>query len=130
MKVSTKGEYAVICMLTLAKYYNDNKYISLNDIAKENNLSLKYLEKIMGSLKKHNYFDIERGINGGYKLSRKPEEYTIYEILKSAEGRITPLKCVETGGCTKGKCISFKLWVEMYNSELKFLKSKTLKDFL
>ncbi|MBR6113337.1 MAG: Rrf2 family transcriptional regulator [Bacilli bacterium] len=130
MKISTKGEYALICMTYLAKHYKEDKFISIADIAKDNNLSLKYLEKIIGILKKGDLFITERGNLGGYKLKRKPEEYTLYEIVKLAEGRVSSLKCVESGGCHKGKCVVFDIWNDMFKIELDYLKNKTLRDYI
>jgi len=130
MKISTKGEYALICMIYLGKYASQDNFISLSDVAKDNKLSLRYLEKIVGILKKGDFFITERGNAGGYCLKRKPEEYTIYEILKIAEGRISQINCLETGVCQKGKCNAFHFWNDLFQVEVNFLKSKTLKDYI
>ena len=68
MKISTKGRYALVIMLDLAKAYETGEYITLKEIAEKENLSLKYLEKLMLTLNKADYFLSSRGEKGGYKL--------------------------------------------------------------
>ena len=130
MKITSKSEYAVISMIYLGERYDKDEYVSLNDIAQDNNLSIKYLEKIFADLKKADFFISGRGKVGGYKLKRKPDEYTMYEIMKAAEGRVSPVQCLETGVCKNGICISYPLWHDMFELEKDFLKKKTLKDYI
>ena len=132
MKISTKGRYAFLIMVYLAKHYTDERYIRLKEISENENISLKYLEKIITNLNKNNYLLSQRGSEGGYKLSKSPENYNILELLEKAEGDIKVVSCV--GGdfvCQKSKkCTSFKLWNELNNVITDYLKSKTLKDFM
>ena len=92
--VSTKGRYALIIMLNLAKNYSNNTYLSLSDIAKSENLSIKYLEKIMSILNKNDFFITSRGVDGGYKLAKDPSCYKIGDILKAAEGNLELITCL------------------------------------
>ena len=85
MLVSTKGRYALRVMVELADRA-DNGYIPLNAIAESQNISEKYLESIIVILSKAKFVDGLRGKGGGYKLSRKAEEYTVGSILRTVEG--------------------------------------------
>ena len=80
MKISTRGRYALRIMTDLAMN-NDDSFISLKDISSRQQISMKYLEQIISLLNKAGYLDSLRGINGGYKLNRKPSEYRIGDIL-------------------------------------------------
>lgn len=129
MKVSTKGRYALIIMIDIAK--SNNEYTSLSDISNQENISVKYLEKIASSLKKAKLLETARGSDGGYKLTKKAEEYTVAEILNAAEGNIAPVKCVVDNGCpAKNNCKTYPFWKEFYDNEKDFLTKKTLKDIL
>ncbi len=129
MKITTKGRYALLIMSDIAR--NNSEYMSLNDISTKENISAKYLEKIIAILKKAKFVSAARGAEGGYKLTRNPEEFTIAEILKAAEGNTAPVKCVIDDGCpAKNNCKSYPFWKEFYDNENEFLSKKTLKDFM
>ena len=132
MKISTKGRYALVVMLNLARNYNDDKYITLTTISEEENISLKYLEKIMNSLKKSDFFISTTGSNGGYKLKRKPEDYTIGEIIRASEENLDVVECLASEDtCPKrGKCKSYVMWKELNDDINKLLDSKRLSDYL
>ena len=101
MKISTKGRYALTIMLSIAKGYDKDEYISLNKIAEDEQISVKYLEKIMTSLKKNNLVKSTTGKDGGYKLNKKPEEYKIGEIIRAAEENLDVVKCINNPDCPK-----------------------------
>ena len=82
MKISTKGRYATRVMLDLAENENGS-YISLKEIAERQEISVKYLEQIVSLLSKCGYVISSRGSSGGYRLTKKPEEYTIGDILRA-----------------------------------------------
>jgi len=87
MKITSKGRYALTLMLNLAEH-NDGNYIALKEIAKEENISKKYLEQILPLLVKADLVKANRGSAGGYMLSRLPQEYTLLEILKETESAL------------------------------------------
>ena len=84
MKISTKGRYALRVMIDLAEN-NDGNFISLKDISKRQGISTKYAEQIVALLNKAGDLKTARGNNGGYKLARKPEQYTVGDILRASE---------------------------------------------
>ena len=85
MKVSTKGRYALRIMIDLAEH-NTGEYIRLKDISKRQGITLKYMEQIMSVLNKAGFVRSVRGPQGGYFLTKKPEEYTVGMILRLTEG--------------------------------------------
>ena len=132
MKVSTKGRYALIIMINLARNYKDNTYVSLKEISDKENISFKYLEKIIGILNKNNYLDVQRGNNGGYKLKYEPIKYKIGDILKAAEGDLNPVTCLGNHEECKiqDKCVVYPFWEGLYDEINDYVNSKTLADYI
>ena len=131
MKISTKGRYALVIMAYLARKYETGGYITLKEISDNENISLKYLEKIISLLNKANLVETQRGANGGYKLNKKPEEYTLLEIIEASEGKIKTVECTEETICTKkDTCSSRKIWCELNLTIDTFFENKTLKDIM
>lgn len=132
MKISTKGRYALTIMQNLGQKYDSGEFLSLTEISKKENISLKYLEKIMISLKKADFFIVAKGKEGGYKLKRNPQEYTIGEIVRAADEELDIIQCIK-GNHTcpaKNKCKSFPLWKELSEEINHFLDNKRLIDYL
>ena len=75
MMISTKGRYALRLMIDLAMHEQDG-FVSLKDISERQGISVKYLEQIMALLNKENLLSSQRGPQGGYRLAKKPEEYS------------------------------------------------------
>ena len=132
MKISTKGRYSLKVMLYLANRYKDNEYISLNKIAKDEGISLKYLERLISVLNKKDFFLSSRGVDGGYKLKNDPSKYTIGDILKTAEGSLSPVSCLEHDFiCPNSKnCKTFKIWKDLNDAINNHLNNVTLKDYM
>ena len=129
MKISTRGRYALIIMIYLAKNFENGNYITLKEISEKEDISLKYLEKIIALLTKAKLVETLRGAQGGYKLNKSPEEYSVLEIIKASEGPIKTVDC--DNNCTKkDTCISKKLWCDLNNTLNEFFDNKTLKDLL
>lgn len=89
LKISTKGQYALLIMTELAEQ-NQECYIPLKLLSHRHNLSTKYLEQILTQLSKSGLVTGLRGNNGGYKLSRPAEQYTVGDILRAMEGDLNP----------------------------------------
>ena len=94
LKISTKGRYALRMLIDLAMHQNDG-YIALKDIAARQNISKKYLEQIMPILNKADVLLTNRGFQGGYRLARTPDQYTVGEILRITEGSLAPVACLD-----------------------------------
>ena len=132
MMVSTKGRYALTVMVDLARSGGDN-FVSLSDIAEREKLSMKYLESIISILNKGGMLTSLKGKNGGYKLARKPDEYTIDEILILTEGTLAPVNCIMQEGvqCDKAAtCSTLPLWAGLDKAIENYLKGITLEDII
>ena len=131
MKISTKGRYALRVMVDLA--INDNgNFISLKDIATRQEISNKYLEQIIALLTKAGFLETARGNNGGYKLSKAPNEYIIGDILRATEGDLTPIFCLSGENiCSKQKnCKTYSFWKGLDDTINNYINSKTLQDLV
>lgn len=130
MKVSTKGRYALRMMVDLAA--NDNgEYISLRDVAERQMVSMKYLEQIVSQLTKAGFLHSVRGPQGGYKLARRPSDYTMGEILRVTEGNLVPVSClgVTPNPCPRAaECPTLPYWEGMYAAIVGYVEGVTLED--
>ena len=130
MKISTKGKYALLIMIDIAKEYKNDNYVSLKDISEKEHISLKYLEKIMLDLTKGDYFITLRGKTGGYKLKYDPKKYIIGDILRLAEGSVDVAGCDKNTCPKKGICKTFSIWDDLNNLINDYLDNKTLDDYI
>lgn len=131
MKVSTKGRYAIRLMIDIGLH--DNGYVRLKDVARRQDISIKYLEQIVSSLHKAGLLISSRGAQGGYRLVRKPEEYTIGEILRATEGSIAPVSCLddEVNQCSRSAtCATVDFWQGLYDVINEYLDSHTLDELM
>ena len=94
MLISSKGRYTLYVLVDLAKN-GQNRYIPLKEIAERQNISKKYLEQIMPILNKADVLLTNRGFQGGYRLARTPDQYTVGEILRITEGSLAPVACLD-----------------------------------
>lgn len=131
MKISTKGRYALRVMIDIAINSN-GKYISLKDIAERQEISNKYLERIISLLNKAGYLETARGYTGGYKLAKQPKEYLVGDILRATEGDLTPIYCLtEEGECNRqNNCKTYSFWKGLDDVINEYIDSKTLEDLL
>ena len=130
--ISTKGRYALRVMIDLAKQNTDG-YIPLKDIAQRQGISKKYLEIIVKELVNSKLLIGVSGKGGGYKLARKPEEYTVGEILEVTEGSLDVVACLaeENYNCPrKDFCDTLPLWTEYNNMIHNFFYNKYLSDLV
>ena len=130
MKISTKGRYALRMMLDLAEHQNDG-YVALKDIAARQNISKKYLEQIVPILNKADILRTTRGFQGGYRLAKPPEKYTVGQILRLTEGSLAPVACLEHDPieCERSVgCATLPVWQGLYRVITEYLDGITLQD--
>ena len=128
MKMSTKGRYGIIIMIDLAKA---GDYLSIHDIAEKEDMSEKYLGKIISLLIKAKLVTSSHGKNGGYKLTKEPKDYTVGEILRVLEGDMAPAPCVKDNKCDKiDTCEMYSFWNGLYNNINNYVDDKTLDELL
>ncbi len=132
MKISTRGRYALRFMIDLAQH-NNGEYIALKDISERQEISIKYLEQITSLLSKFGLLLSVRGPQGGYKLAKKPSEYTVGEILRLTEGNLAPVSCLEAeeNSCArKNICKTLFLWEGLSKVINDYLNGITLENLL
>ena len=132
MMISTRGRYCLRVMIDLAEHQGEG-YIRMKDVANRQGISLKYLEKILPVLAKNNIVDGIQGKGGGYRLTRKPEEYTLREILQLTEGSLAAVSCTSQGpaACDRSECCQTKpMWDRLDKMIDGFFESITLDDLI
>ncbi len=126
MRFSTRTTYGLRAMIFLTRNFGDDN-ISLNTIAKKENISLSYLERLFAILKKADLIKSEKGMSGGYKLAKNPNFITIYDIVRVLEGEVTPFFCLSEDG--EVKCsVSKSCGASVVLSKVQIAIKKTLKD--
>ena len=133
MKLTSRGRYAVMAMADLAKN-NVKEPTSLTEISLRQGISLSFLEQLFLRLKKNNLVLSARGPNGGYVLSKSPEEIKLSSIIKAVGEKIKTVKCKKNSkrGCNGKsiKCITHNLWDDLEIHINNFFEKNTLKDIL
>ena len=130
--ISTRGRYAIRVMLDLAQHA-DAGFVSLKVTAERQDVSLKYLEMIISHLKKAGLVESTRGKEGGYRLTRAPDSYTVREILSCIEDNLAPVSCIQAGEihCDHAEaCRTIPMWKELDEITNRYLSSVTLEDLL
>ncbi len=132
MMISTKGRYALRVIIDLAEHGGEG-YIPMKTVAERQGVSLKYLERILPLLVAADMVEGVHGKGGGYRLSRKPEDYTIGEILRAAEGDIAPVSCLECNAAKcerEDTCRTLPMWTKLNDLINNYLDSVTIKDLM
>lgn len=129
IKLSTKSRYGTRMLVDMAQRYNQGP-IQLGEIAKRQDISVKYLEQIIIPLKKAHYVKSVRGPKGGHILAKPPEEITLAEIVALLEEVSSLVECTENAEvCTRSdNCPTRLIWKEASEAMFERLKSITLAD--
>ena len=133
MKLNTRGRYAVMALADLANFDKQNP-VSLRDISLRQNISLVYLEQIFSKLKKNNIVKSIRGTNGGYVLTKDPEQIKLSNIFSAVDEKVKTVQCKKDSkkGCNGKlmKCITHYLWDDLEMHINDFFDKKNLGDLL
>lgn len=130
--ISTKGRYSVRILLDLAEHHNGG-YIPMKEVAARQDISLKYIERLMPALKSAGLIDSVHGAGGGYRLTRPPEEYSLWEILTLAEGDLAPVSCLQrnVAPCRQAaECRTLPVWRGYYDMTRQYFSDITLADLM
>lgn len=132
MKISTKGRYALRLMMDIAM--NDTgEPVRIKDISARQDISIKYLEQIVSILNRAGFVRAIRGPQGGYRLVRKPSEYTAGMVLRLTEGSLAPVSCLdyEENDCPRQEaCGTLELWKRLDDAIKSVVDSVTLEDLV
>lgn len=132
MMISTRGRYTLRVLLDLAQH-NEEQYIPMKEVALRQDVSLKYLERIIPALVKDKYIEGIHGKGGGYRLTASPKNIRVGDILRLTEGDLAPVSCMECldGGCERAdSCLTKPMWTELHRLVNNYFDSITLADLL
>ena len=133
MKLTSKGRYAVMALVDLARFDNINP-VSLRDISLRQGISLDYLEQIFSKLKKNEIVKSIRGTQGGYVLNKNPNDIKLTNIFHAVDERVKTVQCKKESkrGCNgkATKCITHNLWDELEVHINTFFENKNLEDLI
>ncbi len=130
MKISSKGRYAVRVMAELARH--ENETLSVTYLSANQGITIKYLEKILALLTKAKLVESSRGAQGGYKLTKSPEKYSVADILKVTDDlpELAPCLCSDSHCPRADNCDSLGCWDKLSMLITDYLNSVSLKDLL
>lgn len=132
MRISTKGRYAMRMLLDLAEHQGDG-YVALKEIAARQGISKKYLEQIVPVLNRSDVLKTNRGYQGGYRLAKNPDQYTVGMILRLTEGSLAPVACAkqDPAECPRSTgCPMMPVWQGLGKVIDAYLDGITLQDIL
>ena len=130
MMVSAKGRYALRIFIDLAQNQGDG-FVALSEVSKRQDVSLKYLETIVATLVKGNLLRSQRGMSGGYRLSRDAKDISIFEIFNLTEGSLSAVACINCGEnfCNRAEvCKTKTMWSNVDNLLNNYFKSISVQD--
>ena len=128
--ISSRGRYALRVMSDLGRQ-DPEQFVPLKDVSARQEISQKYAESIMTTLSKGGLVESSHGKGGGYRLARRPEEYSLGEILRLTEGGLAPVSCLEEGSAPCAHpCASLPVWEKLACLVNDYLDSVTLADLL
>ena len=130
--ISTRGRYALRVMIDLAEH-GGGDFVPMKEVAARQEISLKYIERIMPLLTKENLVEGLHGKGGGYRLCRPPEDYSVGEILRITEGELAPVACLERGAkpCPHAaECRTLPMWKKYYAMTNEFFDGISIADLM
>lgn len=128
MKFSTKSEYGLKAIVNLAQCFPEQK--TIKDLAKQEDISVKYLERLMGVLRDGGVVESLKGKLGGYVLARNPKKISVGEIIEILDGEISPMRCVGKFCASQKNCPSSIVWITLGIQIKKTLEKMKLSDLI
>jgi Rrf2 family protein len=131
LAVSSGSRYALRALLELAEH-DTGAPVSIQVLAKAQDISPKYLESIFSQLKKSGILRSFKGPRGGYRLNKPPEDITLFEIVEAVDGPLMTVSCVEDPSeCPRSEsCLARTVWGDLMDHMIDFLRTKTLAKVL
>jgi len=133
MKLSSKGRYAVMALVDLARFDNINP-VSLRDISLRQGISIDYLVQIFSKLKNNEIVKSIRGTQGGYVLNKKAKEIKLTNIFDAVDEKVKTVQCKKESkkSCNgkSSKCVTHDLWNELETHINSFFEQKSLEDLV
>ena len=125
MKVSAKGDYACRALLDIVIHDRDDKPVRINDIADRQDISVKFLEHILASLKEAGILRSIRGVCGGYHLGRKASSISVMDVLSAVDESLLEIRCSGGKCTTEERCVFQRVWNDANAEITRFLGTVT-----
>ena len=128
--ISTRGRYALRVLVDLAEH-GGGSYLPMKEVANRQEISLKYLERIVPLLTREHLLEGQSGKGGGYRLTREPDQYTVGEILMLTEGSLAPVSCLTPNAtpCSRmANCRTYEMWKGLDDLISNYFGNITLAD--
>ncbi len=131
MKISTRIRYGARAMLELASHYGEGP-LDLKEIARQEDISLKYLEQVINPLRAAGLVKSIRGSKGGYSLAKPPSQICLYDVVESLEGPLNLVECLhDSEVCPRTSlCVTRDIWKEVSDAISQIFYSVTLEDMV
>ncbi|MCM1026419.1 MAG: Rrf2 family transcriptional regulator [Roseburia sp.] len=132
MMISTRGRYALRVMIDLAEHYGES-FVPMKEVAERQNVSLKYLERILPVLTRNKLIEGLQGKGGGYRLTKEPGQYRVGDILRLTEGDLAPVACLgsDAAACERAAaCKTLPVWTEFYRLTNAYFDGILLSDLM
>jgi len=133
LKLSTKGRYGLRAIIDLARY-SENEPVSISSISSRQDISERYLEQLVGMLRKAGLVKSIRGASGGYVLAKDMKEISVGDVLRALEGDLEPVKCMAfegEGGCSSsGECVTKYVWQKINESITQTVDNMKLSELV
>src|SRR6266478_8724565 len=133
MKLSLRGEYALRALLVLGLNY-DMPLVRIQAISDQQNIPKRFLEQILNDLKSANLVQSKRGVAGGYRLAKRPEEISLAAVIRHIEGALAPVSCVserfyEKCSCPdEARCAIRSVMKEVRDAEVNIVEKRTVAE--
>ena len=130
--ISTRGRYALRVLIDLAEHGGE-QYLPMKEVASRQEISLKYLERILPLLTKSGYVEGQHGKGGGYRLKKTPQDIRVGDVLRLTEGDLAPVACLIPGAdpCNYAhECRTLEMWKEYFRLTNTFFDGITIADLM
>lgn len=130
--ISTRGRYALRVLIDLAEHGGE-QYLPMKEVASRQEISLKYLERILPLLTKSGYVEGQHGKGGGYRLKKTPQDIRVGDVLRLTEGDLAPVACLIPGAdpCNFAhECRTLEMWKEYFRLTNTFFDGITIADLM
>ena len=130
--ISTRGRYALRVLIDLAEH-GGQQYLPMKEVASRQEISLKYLERILPLLTKSGYVEGQHGKGGGYRLKKTPQDIRVGDVLRLTEGDLVPVACLIPGAdpCNFAhECRTLEMWKEYFRLTNTFFDGITIADLM
>jgi len=134
MKLSLRGEYALRALLVLGLHYDEEGVVRAQTISDEQRVPKRFLEQILNDLKSAGIIRTKRGVSGGYRLAKRPDQITVAAVVRHIEGALAPVSCVSENfyeKCTcpdEARCAIRSVMKEIRDSIVKIAEEVTIEE--